>query len=133
VTDASSDVIGPQALRDGQIDVLIASTGGATGSGSSGSSVVDAYTLFAGNGDNLSRFMNGQIDGIISALAVTVDPKEQARLYGEGAPVLWAEMPTLPLYRQQRTLLTSKDMAAVSSNPTRWGAGWNMDRWMFNG
>ena len=39
-------------------------------------------------------------------------------------------MPTLPLYRQQRTLLTSKKMYAVSSNPTRWGAGWNMDRWV---
>ncbi|CAN5202202.1 ABC transporter substrate-binding protein [soil metagenome] len=130
VTDASSDDTGPLALRDGQIDVLIASTGGATGSGSSGSSVVDAYTLFAGNGDNLSRYANGQIDGIISALAVTVDPKEQARLYVEGAPVLWAEMPTLPLYRQQRTLMTSKNIEAVSSNPTRWGAGWNMDRWV---
>jgi len=130
VTDVSSDGTGPLELRDGQIDVLIASTGGATGSGSSGSSVVDAYTLFAGNGDNLSRYANGQIDGIISALAVTVDPKEQARLYGEGAPVLWADMPTLPLYRQQRTLMTSKNIEAVSSNPTRWGAGWNMDRWI---
>lgn len=132
VTDASSDVAGPQALRDGQIDVLIASTGGATGSGSSGSSVVDAYTLFAGNGDNLSRYANGQIDGIISALAVTADPKEQARLYGEGAPILWADMPTLPLYRQQRTLMVSTNVEAVSSNPTRWGAGWNMDRWQKN-
>ncbi|ANW64497.1 hypothetical protein MMUR_43050 [Mycolicibacterium murale] len=132
VTDASSDVAGPQALRDGQIDVLIASTGGATGSGSSGSSVVDAYTLFAGNGDNLSRYANGQIDGIISALAVTSDPKEQARLYGEGAPILWADMPTLPLYRQQRTLMVSTNVEAVSSNPTRWGAGWNMDRWQKN-
>jgi peptide/nickel transport system substrate-binding protein len=129
VTDASSDVSGPRALRDGQIDVLIASTGGATGSGSSGSSVVDAYTLFSGNGDNLSRYANAQIDGIISALAVTLDPKEQARLYGEGAPILWADMPTMPLYRQQRTLMTSKNIEAVSSNPTRWGAGWNMDRW----
>ena len=33
------------------------------------------------------------------------------------------------LYRQQRTLLMSKKMYAVSKNPTRWGAGWNMDRW----
>jgi peptide/nickel transport system substrate-binding protein len=41
-------------------------------------------------------------------------------------------MPTLPLYRQQRTLLTSTKMYAVSGNPTRWGAGWNMDRWKLN-
>ena len=52
-----------------------------------------------------------------------------ARLLGEAGPILWADMPTLPLYRQQRTLLASTKMYAVSSNPTRWGAGWNMDRW----
>lgn len=129
VVDSASEAAGPQTLRDGQLDVLIASTGGATGSGSTGSSALDAYTLFTGNGDNLPGYTNPQIDGIISALAITPDPKEQARLVGDGSPVLWGDMPTLPLYRQQRTLLTSKKMSAVSANPTRWGAGWNMDRW----
>ena len=127
--DVASDTAGPRALRDGQLDVLIGSTGGATGSGSTGSSALDAYTLFTGNGNNLPGYANGQIDGVISALAVTVDSKEQARLIAEGSPVLWGDMPTFPLYRQQRTLLTSAKMTAVSSNPTRWGAGWNMDRW----
>lgn len=130
VVDAAGENAGPRALLEGQLDVLIASTGGATGAGSSGSSAMDAYVLFTGNGDNLSGYGNGQIDGIISALAVTIDPKEQARLLADGAPVLWADMPTLPLYRQQRTLLTSKKMYAVSPNPTRWGAGWNLDRWV---
>lgn len=129
IDDASTESVGPQALRDNQIDVLLASTGGATGSGSSGSSSVDAYDLHTGNGNNLSGYSNEQVDGVIGALAVTSDPKELARLLGESAPVLWGDMPTLPLYRQQRTLLTSKTMFAVSSNPTRWGAGWNMDRW----
>jgi peptide/nickel transport system substrate-binding protein len=129
VEDVASDTTGPQTLRDGQIDVLLASTGGATGSGSTGSSAMDAYSLFTGNGNNLPGYSNGQIDGIISTLAVTTDPKQQAKLVGDGAPVLWADMPTLPMYRQQRTLLTSKRMTAVTSNPTRWGAGWNMDRW----
>lgn len=129
VQDASSDTVGPQTLRDNQIDVLLASTGGAAGSGSTGSSAMDAYDLYSGNGNNLSRYANEQVDGVIGALAVTADPKELARLLGEGAPVLWGDMPTLPLYRQQRTLLVSTKMTAVSSNPTRWGAGWNMDRW----
>jgi peptide/nickel transport system substrate-binding protein len=129
VQDASSDAAGPQSLRDGQVDVLLASTGGAAGSGSTGSSAMDAYDLYSGNGNNLSGYANERIDGVIGALAVTADPKELARLLGEGAPVLWSDMPTLPLYRQQRTLLTSTKMSAVSSNPTRWGAGWNMDRW----
>jgi peptide/nickel transport system substrate-binding protein len=130
VQDAASDTIGPQSLRDNKIDVLIASTGGATGSGSTGSSAMDAYDLHTGNGNNLSGYSNERIDGIISSIAVTADPKEVARLLGEGGSILWGDMPTLPLYRQQRTLLTSKKMYAVSSNPTRWGAGWNMDRWV---
>jgi peptide/nickel transport system substrate-binding protein len=129
VEDAASDAIGPDSLRQNQIDVLLASTGGAAGSGSTGSSAMDAYDLFSGNGNNLSGYANEQLDGVIGALAVTSDPKEFARLLGEGAPVLWDDMPTLPLYRQQRTLLASTKMTAVNSSPTRWGAGWNMDRW----
>lgn len=120
---------GPQALRDGKIDALLASTGGATGSGSTGSSALDAYALHTGNGNNLSGYSNPQVDNAISALAVSADAAERVRLLTETAPVLWGDMPTLPLYRQQRTLLTSKKMYAVSKNPTRWGAGWNMDRW----
>lgn len=129
VNEVASDAIGPQALREGQIDVLLASTGGSTGSGSTGSSVMDAYELFSGNGNNLSGYHNDQIDGIISALAITADPTEQVRLLEESGPVLWADMPTLPLFRQQRTLLWSKKTYGVVANPTRWGAGWNMDRW----
>lgn len=131
MVDATSDTAGPQALRDGRLDVLLASTGGATGSGSTGSSALDAYTLFSGNGNNLPAYSNPQIDGIISALAVTTDAKEQARLLGDSSPILWGDMPTLPLYRQQRTVMSSKKMYAVESNPTKWGAGWNMDRWVY--
>ncbi|KAA1246168.1 hypothetical protein F0Q45_23575 [Mycobacterium simiae] len=129
VSDVSLDTPGPLAVRDGKIDVLLASTGGATGSGSTGSSAMDAYCLHSGNGNNLSGYANPQVDGIIGALAVSADPAERVRLLADGAPVLWGEMPTLPLYRQQRTLLMSKKMYGVSRNPTRWGAAWNMDRW----
>jgi peptide/nickel transport system substrate-binding protein len=130
VSDVTSDSVGPQALKDGKIDVLLASTGGATGSGSTGSSAMDAYALHTGNGNNVSGYTNGQIDGIIGSLAVSADPADLVRLLAESAPVLWAGMPTLPLYRQQRTLLASKKMYAVGNNPSRWGAGWNMDRWV---
>jgi peptide/nickel transport system substrate-binding protein len=132
VQDAASDTTGPLSLRDNKIDVLIASTGGAAGSGSTGSSTMDAYDLHTRNGNNLSGYSNERIDGIIASMAVIADPKELSRLLGEGGSILWADMPTLPLYRQQRTLLTSKKMYAVSSNPTRWGAGWNMDRWVLS-
>ena len=129
VASVTLDSSGPQALRDGKIDVLLASTGGATGSGSTGSSAMDAYALHSGNGNNVSGYSNPQVDAAIGALAVSADPAERVRLLAQAAPLLWADMPTLPLYRQQRTLLMSKKMYAVSRNPTRWGAGWNMDRW----
>lgn len=129
VQDAGSATAGPVALRNNELDGLLAGTGGAAGSGSSGSSAIDAYAFHSANGNNLPGYANERVDGIIDAQAVTNDPKELARLAGEGAPILWNDMPTLPLYRQQRTVLTSTKMYAVSSNPTRWGAGWNMDRW----
>jgi peptide/nickel transport system substrate-binding protein len=130
VQDVATNDTGPLTLRNNEIDVLVASTGGAAGGGSTGSNVMDAYELHGGNGNNLSRYSNERVNGIIAAMAVTTDPKEQARLLGEGGSILWTDMPTVPLYRQQRTVLTSKKMYAVSSNPTRWGAGWNMDRWV---
>lgn len=131
VEDVTNGSVGPQTLRDGQIDALLASTGGATGSGSTGSASLDAYALHTGNGNNLPAYSNPQIDGIISALAVTTDPKEQVRLLSDASPLLWADVPTLPLYRQQRTVVSSKKMFGVQANPTKWGAGWNMDRWKF--
>jgi peptide/nickel transport system substrate-binding protein len=130
VQDAARNDTGPLTLRDNKIDVLLASTGGAAGSGSSGSNAMDAYDLHSGNGNNLPRYTNERVDGIISTLAVTTDPKELSRLLGDGGSILWTDMPTVPLYRQQRTMLTSKQMYAVRSSPTRWGAGWNMDRWV---
>ena len=55
-----------------------------------------------------------------------------AAVLTDGAGALWADIPTLPLYRQQRTLIVAKKMSGVSENPTRWGAGWNMDRWVLS-
>lgn len=129
VQEVTSPKVGPQSLRANDIDVLLATGGGSAGSGSTGSSVLDAYALHSGNGNNLSGYSNERVDGVIGTLAVTTDPKEQARLLGEGATILWGDVPTLPLYRQQRTLLVNKDLTLVRPNPTRWGAGWNMDRW----
>ena len=87
-------------------------------------------TFHSGNGNNLSGYSNPEVDSIIDRLAATTDPKEVAQLLTDGARILWADMPTLPLYRQQRTLINSSDTYGVTSNPTRWGSGWNMDRWV---
>ncbi len=98
VQDAGSATAGPVALRNNEFDGLLAGTGEAAGSGSSGSSAIDAYAFHSGNGNNLPGYVNERVDGIIDAQAVTSDPKELARLAGRGAPILWNDMPTLPLY-----------------------------------
>ena len=130
VQDIASETAGPLTLRNNEIDILLASTGGAHRQRVHRLSAMDAYDLHTGNGNNLSGYTNSRIDGIIDALAVTADPRSWPGCSATRGPILWADVPTLPLYRQQRTLITSKKMYAVSSNPTRWGAGWNMDRWV---
>src|ERR1700739_11813 len=83
VTNVALNSSGPQALKDGKIDVLVASTRRATSSGQTGSSAMDAYDLHSGNGNNLSGYSNPQVDSAIGALAVSADPAERVRVLGE--------------------------------------------------
>ncbi|MFA4082211.1 ABC transporter substrate-binding protein [Mycobacteroides salmoniphilum] len=130
VQDVSSPEIGPRSLRDNQVDALLSSIGGAPGSGSTGSWLMDAYALRSREGKNPANYANGQIDGIIAALAVTTNARDQSRLLGDASAILWNDLPTLPLYRQPRVLIAPKSMYAATPSVTRWGAGWNMDRWV---
>ena len=123
VQDVASDTTSPQTLRDGRSTCCSAASAARRAAGRRDPPRWTPTTLFTGNGNNLPAYANGQIDGVISALAVTVDPKEQARLIADGAPVLWGDMPTLPLYRQQRTLLMSKKMYRSEQQPDPLGCG----------
>ncbi len=75
--DAAGQDVGPQALRDNEIDVLIASTGGAAGSGSTGSSA-DGRVLAAQRQRQqpAAATQRARSTAIIATLAVTSDPKE---------------------------------------------------------
>jgi peptide/nickel transport system substrate-binding protein len=130
VQDVSSPEITPQSLRNNQIDALLSSIGGAPGSGSTGSWLMDAYALRSREGKNPANYANGQIDGIIAALAVTTNARDQSRLLADASAILWNDLPTLPLYRQPRVLIAPKTMYAATPSVTRWGTGWNMDRWV---
>ncbi|SLC96148.1 lipoprotein [Mycobacteroides abscessus subsp. massiliense] len=130
VQDVSSPETGPHSLRDNQVDALLSSIGGVPGSGSTGSWLMDAYALRSREGKNPANYANGQIDGIIAALAVTTNARDQSRLLGDASAILWNDLPTLPLYRQPRVLIAPKSMYAATPSVTRWGAGWNMDRWV---
>ncbi|PTR27766.1 peptide/nickel transport system substrate-binding protein [Rhodococcus sp. OK519] len=130
VEDAGSPDFSPTALRAGQVDAVLAGT--ASAAGAAGTDTVDAaaFALRTGNGDNFGSFSNRRFDQVVDQLSVDASLSARMSLLGEAEAILWNEMPTIPLFDQPRTIAHSKGMHAVVPNPTRSGAGWNMDRWI---
>ncbi|CAM3133367.1 ABC transporter substrate-binding protein [Prescottella defluvii] len=130
VEDAGSPDFLPTALGAGQVDAVLAGTGSAAGAAGVSSTTAAAFALHSGNGDNFGGFSNGRFDQIADQLAVDGSLSARMALAGEAEAILWNEMPTIPLFDQPRTTAHSKGMHGVVPNPTRSGAGWNMDRWI---
>jgi len=130
VEDVGSPNFYPTALAAGQADAVLAGT--ASAAGAAGTSVpTDAgFALRSGNGDNFGGFANRRFDQVVDQLAVDGSLAARMSLSGEAEAILWDEMPTVPLFDQPRTIAHSNGMHAVVPNPTRSGAGWNMDRWI---
>ena len=123
VQDVSSDGTGPQTMTANHIDVLLASTGGATGSGSSGSSAIDAYDLHTGNGNNLSGYSNAQIDGIIDRLAATDRPQGRRPAAGRRPPDAVERHADAAAVPSAAHADASKKMYAVTQQPDPLGRG----------
>ncbi|QBJ98319.1 peptide-binding protein [Rhodococcus sp. ABRD24] len=130
VEDASSPIFSPTALGAGQVDAVLAGTASAAGTAGTAAETDAAYALHSGNGTNFGGFANGRLDRIIDQLAVDASLSARMSLSGEAEAILWDDMPTVPLFDQPRTTAHTSGMHAVVPNPTRSGAGWNMDRWI---
>ncbi|WP_433612587.1 ABC transporter substrate-binding protein [Prescottella agglutinans] len=130
VEDVSSPDFHPNALGAGQVDAVLAGTGSAAGAAGSTVPTDAAFALRSGNGDNFGGFSNRRFDQVVDQLAVDGSLSARMSLSGEAEAILWNEMPTIPLFDQPRTTAHSNGMHAVVPNPTRSGAGWNMDRWI---
>jgi peptide/nickel transport system substrate-binding protein len=88
------------------------------------------YALRGGSRNNFGDYANGRVDQIVDQLAVDSSTATQLALSTEAENILWSEVPTVPLFNQPRTVGFAAGLEAGAVNPTRSGAGWNMDRWV---
>ncbi|MEV0946478.1 ABC transporter substrate-binding protein [Rhodococcus sp. NPDC049939] len=131
VEDVGSPEFTPTMLRDGQADAVLAGTASASGAAGTAAVTTAMYALRSGIGSNFGDYTNGRIDEIVDRLAVDSSIADQLALSTEAENILWSEMPTVPLFHQPRTIAFEAGLQSGSPNPTRSGAGWNMDRWIF--
>ncbi|AOW92508.1 peptide-binding protein [Rhodococcus sp. WMMA185] len=131
VQDVGSPEFTPSMLRDGQVDAVLAGTASAPGAAGTAADTTAMYALRSGIGSNFGNYANGRIDEIVDQLAVDGFIGTQLALSTEAENILWSEMPTVPLFHQARSIAFASGLQAGTVNPTRSGAGWNMDRWIF--
>lgn len=86
---------------------------------------VALYTT--GGAQNYAGVSDPEVDRLLAALAVELDPEVAAGIANEVDAILWDEMVTIPLY--QRPILTawSSEFAGIEPNATNAGQLWNSD------
>ncbi|MDI9953785.1 ABC transporter substrate-binding protein [Rhodococcus sp. IEGM 1305] len=130
VQDVASPEFTPTMLRDGQVDVVLAGTASAPGAAGTAAATTAMYALRSGIRSNFGDYSNGRVDQIVDQLAVDSSTATQLSLSTEAENILWSDVPTVPLFDQPRTVAFATGLQAGAVNPTRSGAGWNMDRWV---
>ncbi|MBD0323517.1 MAG: peptide-binding protein, partial [Aldersonia sp.] len=88
------------------------------------------YALRSGGATNYGGFANPRYDSIVDQLTTDATPDTQLNLSVEAENLLWSEMPSIPLFNTPRTIAFPQGLDAGVPNPTKAGAGWNMDRWV---
>src|SRR5262249_7157807 len=81
-------------------------------------------------GTNTGCYRNADLDRIIDAIAVAIDPGEQRRLYQERVRLETQELPLLPLYFDVQIHLFREGVRGVKgeTNPTT-SVSWNAADW----
>ncbi|ABG98664.1 MULTISPECIES: ABC transporter substrate-binding protein [Rhodococcus] len=132
VQDVASPEFTPSMLRDGQVDVVLAGTASAPGAAGTAAATTAMYALRSGIRSNFGDYSNGRVDQIVDQLSVDSLTATQLSLSTEAENILWSDVPTVPLFDQPRTVAFATGLQAGAVNPTRSGAGWNMDRWVLH-
>ncbi|MFE3293306.1 peptide-binding protein, partial [Rhodococcus sp. NPDC059234] len=130
VQDAGTPGFLPSGLATGQVDAILGGTASAQGSAGADSQIPPVYSLAAGNGTNYGQYHNNRVTEIADQLAVDTAQGSRLNLSTEAENILWAEMPSIPLFNEPRTTAIAKGMHAAVPNLSVSGAGWNMDRWI---
>ncbi|RDI67514.1 ABC transporter substrate-binding protein [Nocardia pseudobrasiliensis] len=130
VVDAGTPDFVPTQLGEGKVDAVLAGTAAAPGPAGSLPGIEAAAALRGGQGLNFGRYGNGRYDAIVDQLAADDNSTNVLNLDSEAENLLWNEMPSIPLFATPRTIAFGEGMENGIANPTKAGAGWNMDRWV---
>lgn len=130
VEDASTPDFTPAQLRDGAVDAVLGGPGGAPGPAGSLDGIAAIGGLRSGSGLNIGQFRNGRYDSITDQLAAENDSTAQLNLLTEAENLLWAQLPSIPLFATPRTIAFAGGLDNGIAGPTRAGSGWNMDQWV---
>ncbi|MBF6332060.1 ABC transporter substrate-binding protein [Nocardia transvalensis] len=130
VVDAGATDFAPTQLAEGKVDAVLGSTAAAPGPAGSLPGGEATAALHTGQGLNFGRYGNGRYDAIADQLAADDNSTTVLNLDTEAENLLWSDMPTIPLFNTPRTIAFGEGMENGIANPTKAGAGWNMDRWV---
>lgn len=126
----SSPAFDPRSAMDqGEVDIVLGGAGGVQGPGGA-SPAAQLLTFHSNSPLNLGAFSFDAIDGLVAELAVTGQQDALFERLAEAERVSWDELPSVPLTAQPRTVASDESVVGVIPNPTRAGAGWNMDKWV---
>lgn len=95
-------------------------------------------TIFYCEGDTLSgfgelnvtRYCNDEIDQLVHATDVEVDPAARASLYNRADALYLADVPSIPMYQKPTFLAWSSDISGPKINTTQVGTFWNVSSWV---
>ncbi|MFB7875090.1 ABC transporter substrate-binding protein [Nocardia sp. NPDC056064] len=130
VVDAGAPDFTPARLAEGAVDAVLGSTGAVPGPAGSTANVVAFAALRAGSGLDVGGFANGRYDAITDQLAGETNSVVTLDLLTEAENLLWAQVPSIPLFATPRTIAFGHGMQNGIAGPTQAGTGWNMDRWV---
>lgn len=130
IVDAGAPDFTPAQLTEGKVDAILASTGARPGPAGALAGVAATSALRAGSGLDFGRFGNGRYDAITDQLVADDNSTMTLNLLTEAENLLWAEMPSIPLFATPRTIAFGKGLQNGIAGPNQAGSGWNMDRWV---
>ncbi|MFC4373567.1 ABC transporter substrate-binding protein [Nocardia halotolerans] len=130
VVDAGTPDFTPAQLTQGAVDAALGGTAAVPGPAGSATGVPAFAALRAGNGLDAGGFGNGRYDAITDQLAGETDSTATLNLLTEAENLLWAQVPSIPLFATPRVIAFGNGMQNGIAGPTQAGTGWNMDRWV---
>ncbi|MFG1794897.1 ABC transporter substrate-binding protein [Nocardia sp. NPDC049149] len=130
IVDAGSPDFTPAQLTEGKVDAVLGSTAAAPGPAGSIPGVAAVAALRTGSGLNFGRYGNGRYDAITDQLAADDSSTTQLNRLTDVENLLWAELPSIPLFATPRTIAFGNGLQNGISAANQAGSGWNMDRWV---